>query len=211
MLSLLFSTFLTIQTNPIKVGVIEQSIDKATTEKVTLCQDGMFNISTIDKGIAHAANILGIITDKAKNSNYCLHLAIVGTENGMDITSALYYFTKNKVDVLNISAGGLGYSEKEHSHIKTILAMGTKIVASAGNNGLNLEKDCVFYPACYDSRIIVVGNKNHYTSNYGGPVDIFVNGIDRTGFDVTLTGTSQAAAVVTGHLIRIYDKQRNVR
>jgi subtilisin family serine protease len=72
----------------------------------------------------------------------------------------------------------------------------------------NKGSKCNFYPACYDSRVVVVaslavnGKDRSPTSNYGAPVDYMVVGEDQEGNGLVMTGTSQATAIVTGMLIK---------
>jgi hypothetical protein len=54
---------------------------------------------------------------------------------------------------------------------------------------------------------VVVGNKarnrfRHHTSNYGMVIDVWEFGVDAKSINCTMTGTSQAAAITTGKLIK---------
>lgn len=114
---------------------------------------------------------------------------------------ALEYVNKINPDIIHISAGGLGFILKEEIQINHLLKKNIKIVAAAGNEQMNLDLNCNYYPACYDKRIYVIGNYGNY-SNYGNVVDKYINGKDQTGFGVTLSGTSQSAAKFTNELLR---------
>jgi len=78
---------------------------------------------------------------------------------------------------------------------------------AAGNNGMNFDEKGRYYPACYDDkRIIVVGmlDKNgvqYKYSNYGSRVTRWEIGYEVVGFEISESGTSQAAAVATGKLV----------
>jgi len=130
---------------------------------------------------------------------------------------AFEYAMSLKVDYINYSAGGLEYSFSEHMVIKKVLDAGIKVIVAAGNKSSNLNKK-PFYPAKLDSRLIVVGNLNFRhqrspTSNYGEDVDTWEIGERAVSYRTSnlvsvMTGTSQAAAIHTGKLIKKQLKSR---
>jgi hypothetical protein len=97
--------------------------------------------------------------------------------------------------------------------IEKALNRGIRVIAAAGNEGANLDKKCSFFPACYDSRIVIVGNgtsltNRHPTSNYGKVVSIWYNG---TIFfrNKVLSGTSFSAPLVLAKIVnreKLYEK-----
>ena len=109
---------------------------------------------------------------------------------------------------MNISAGGPISDFNERAIIYTMLDNGITIVAAAGNTKINLDKNCNYFPACYDERIHVIGTSNRYYSNYGKIVDVYLNGTEQTAYGITLSGTSQAAAIYTGKLIKKMYKEQ---
>jgi len=118
---------------------------------------------------------------------------------------------KLNVDVINFSGGGEEYSAREHALIKEALDLGIKVVVAAGNEKSNISKR-PYYPAALDSRLYVVGNlmkdnKRAPTSNYGPKVTSWEYGTNRTSYGLKnqvtiMTGTSQAAGVKSGKLVR---------
>lgn len=109
----------------------------------------------------------------------------------------------NSVHIINLSISDFVYSASEQTAIKRAVAAGITVVAAAGNNGSNTR----LFPAAMDGVIAVAatdrnGRRAHY-SNYGAWVDISAPGDKITstsssgGYSVS-SGTSQAAAVVTG-------------
>lgn len=147
------------------------------------------------------------------------------------IDSLKHILTLDDVSFVNISGGGNEISIEEKKVVKEILDKGIKIVAAAGNNGAIIDRTTFgYYPALYDDRIYVVGNKwkdrngnlfRSPTSNYGVFVKHWevgtsvwalhptkhqtVNGkiVNRnTNLVVSRTGTSMAAAIKTGKLVR---------
>jgi subtilisin family serine protease len=207
----------------VRVAVIDTGID-FTKVKAKICKDGLIDLTR--KGIkdtnGHGSNIVSIIADDLKDIPYCLiifNYYIGGDESGNFLRSRAAFewlaINPNKVDIINMSGGGYGSNYAEESSIKKLLDDGVVIVAAAGNNATNLDKSCDFYPACYDKRIIVVGNgepeKNllYKTSNYGKIVDVIVNGINICGGGSCLTGTSQSTARITNWAIKNYRRIEN--
>lgn len=138
----------------------------------------------------------------------------------------ILYAAINEAQVINCSFGGYGRSEFGQDVINFATAMGSLVVAAAGND----SSPSTFYPAGYDNVLSVGsvgGQGNRYTgavsffSNYGRHLDVFATGFDITStwFDVQnyrntgewetsynrSTGTSMAAPVVSGLAALIID------
>lgn len=175
----------------------------------------------------HGSHVAGLISSNAGIGDYCL-VSIKyysdkakDSDNGDRYLQAIQYAINIHVDFINLSNGGEDYQPREKDLIEQALGNGIKIVASAGNEGKNLGRHpflndgldtCVYFPACYDNRITVVGNIERSSlrspsSNYGNYVKRWEIGTDvlstlpggRTG---RMTGTSQSAGIATGKLIR---------
>lgn len=200
----------------IKVAVIDTGITDAYKHKSGLCKSGHFNFVTLNNEVrdtdGHGTNISGLIHKHANRNDYCQLVYMyydekgTSTDNAKRMSGAIKMAIKNKVDFINISGGGNGYIAEEAAAIKQALDKGITVVAAAGNEGANLDNWCNYFPACYDSRIIVVGSlnkegKRSEFSNYGRAVKHYVYGEDRCANGVCNRGTSQATAIVTGRLI----------
>ena len=130
----------------------------------------------------------------------------IGSTMGIAIRMALNYGP----DIINISGGGYGFSNEEFEAVSLANDRGVLIVAAAGNDSLNIDfNKNKYFPGSYKTdNIVVVGSvgpDNRYStfSNYGSSVDIAAvgSGVTAMGLDnkmVTLSGTSQATAVVSG-------------
>lgn len=199
----------------VTIAVVDSGLDPRY--KVKLCPSGHwdYNDGPTDQAPydtqGHGTNVAGIIDSYAKlyGNNYCLmilryyHPLNSGMQNLNNIVGAFEYLTNTKPDIVNISGGGLVAYKKERDAIKRILDQGSVIVAAAGNDGEKMTAKNRYYPALYDTRIIVVGNKTilgnrHPTSNWGTQVDVWEVGVNVYGGGMTMTGTSQAAAVHSG-------------
>jgi subtilisin family serine protease len=202
----------------IKVAVIDTGIDNYVGK---ICNNG--NIDFSDQGAhdsnGHGTHIAGLIIKNAGNSKFCLYNLkyydphMVNGASSKAMISALRKAIDLKVDIINISGGGLDPISEEKELIIQALNNGIKVVVAAGNEKTNLDKDCNYFPACYDSRLYVVGNLNklkvkNESSNYGSIVKNWEIGTDvvsslPNGKTGQLTGTSQATAIFTGKMIKL--------
>lgn len=195
---------------PIKVAVIDTGY--AGNYNISMCKNGHRNFTKdVDADvIGHGTNVSFLIQKFAKNFKYCQIIVKFydrNTNNNLIALkmSLMYVLNQKDIKYINISGGGKHPDPEERKLIEALLDENRIIVVAAGNHNTDLDKECNFYPACYDERIIVVGNGNqkdrHYRSNYGSIVDVYIDGTNKGPKDLKLTGTSQSAAIYTGILI----------
>lgn len=84
-----------------------------------------------------------------------------GNDNLRSTINCFERAIKEKIDVINISEGGVDYSEQEYRTAQRYIESGGLVVAAAGNERSKLE-DLPYYPACYGiphirTRIVGVG------------------------------------------------------
>lgn len=214
---LLLST-LSFAKEPIKVVIMDTGLD-IKDNRFTLCEN-IIGLDFTNQGLmdvmGHGTHIAGIIKKYAGDSNYCFiimkYYSDIQTkdENLKAITSSLKMIKYIHPDFVNFSGGGPNYEKKEYDLIKDM--PNVKFVVAAGNENINLDEDCDYYPACYKlPNIIVVGSldtnkRKAKTSNYGNIVNFWEIGQhvkstlpnDREGY---MSGTSMATAVRTGKLV----------
>ncbi|NJO48279.1 MAG: S8 family serine peptidase [Leptolyngbyaceae cyanobacterium RM2_2_4] len=159
----------------------------------------------------HGTNIAGVIQKFAGNANFCIVVLkyydpkVVG--NNLDQTvKAIRYATQIGVKYINYSGGGIEHSEAERAAVKSFLDKGGIFIAAAGNERSDLSK-LAYYPAMDDARVTVVGSVEPNGevagySNYGKQVTRWEYGTNQVGFGMSMSGTSQAAAVATGKIIK---------
>ena len=205
----------------IVVAVIDTGIDPAIPN---LCKVGHKSFTTnssdpLQDNVGHGTHLAGLITSIAGAGDYCIlsikysNTSKSSSENAYDLVKAIQYAVSMDVNFINISGGGIGPSTPERIAIEDALNKHIVVVTAAGNEGMDLDKGCIYYPACYDKRIIVVGNlrdssssERYPTSNYGVRVNRWEVGHHvksnlpggRIGY---MGGTSQAAAIATGKLL----------
>lgn len=197
---------------PLKVAILDTGFDERFTHQAKLCDNWEHDFT--GKGIhdqhGHGTNIAGIITKNApKDFDYCLSIYKYYT-NGVDASEvtvkrwnqALQKILDDGADIVNISGGGVELQPDEIKLIKQMLDKNMIVVVAAGNEYSNLNKH-KYYPASSDKRLIVVGSNDVISANYGDIVDVTVSGKNQEGFDITMTGTSQATAVVTGMILNM--------
>lgn len=217
----------------IVVAVIDTGISSYYKNKKFLCKEGHkdFTGTGLNDTHGHGTHISGLIHQEVMNlhilyqpdissvinsvdPNYCQLIIKFYDSGSNSINSeinAVNYAIEKKVDIINISAGGFDIDSLEKAAIKRALDAGIIIVAAAGNEGVSLEKR-PYYPASYDSRIIVVGslisaNKRSKFSNYSTKVNSWEIGTNLISFGIdgkakSMSGTSQATAVKSGKIVR---------
>ena len=247
--------FKAVSAKTITIAVIDSGIDYRAPD---LCKMGHKSFSEelpdpLKDENGHGTHVAGLVSKTTGAGDYCLvsikyyNESVPGKVNLDNMIKAIKYAVNIKVDFINISGGGPSYDIYEATAIKDALNSGIKIVTAAGNDHEDLDKECGYFPACYDPRIIMVGNlyiskDNRWlinnpqwrklaelakmqlptvqyevgiaaSSNYGKRVTRWQMGSDvesnlpnppgvpgvRQG---NRTGTSQAAAIATGWLVK---------
>jgi subtilisin len=122
-----------------------------------------------------------------------------------DLIDALDWCIDNKIQVVNMSFGSLEENQSFHDAIIKVHRAGITMVASAGNNGE--DSGLIEYPALYPETIAVsaIDRNDGFASlsSFGPQIDLTAPGVDicstyKTAFYGTMSGTSMAAAHVTG-------------
>jgi len=152
------------------VAVIDTGIDKG---EANLCRFGHKSFLPSKNGVkdsalqdnhGHGTHIAGIINTNAGEGNYCLvsikfySESNPGWKNLANEMAAFRYAINIKVDFINLSGGGPERNPQEEALIKEALDKGITVVVAAGNEDADLNKECNYFPACYDKRLVVVGN-----------------------------------------------------
>lgn len=135
-----------------------------------------------------------------------------------NIAKCIAFARENKARIINMSVEGCSFSKDEFEELQLCQKEGIIVVASAGNDGIDLEINKV-YPACYalDNVITVAASTKHNKlwkdSNYGSTEvdlsapgeDILSTSSDHSGYD-NGSGTSLAAPHVTAALAILIQK-----
>jgi hypothetical protein len=125
------------------------------------------------------------------------------------IDSLRYISTNLDYDVVNMSFGGEDEMPGERKLFNALSKKRRILVMSSGNNAMNLDLNCFFYPACFRVRNgVVVGNIDPQ-SNYGRiNVDVYEPGTLLGPPKIRMSGSSQAAALFTGKILRFIYKNK---
>ena len=190
------------------------SVVYPTYTKEELLNLGQYDFRDRD---GHGTNVSHLIEKNANSKKYCQIVIKYWDRGNTDaVKNTILAFKHAKslnVDIINYSSGGVKYYEKEKRAVSDLLKKNIILVAAAGNSSQEMtRKQCIFYPACYFMKTVVVGNgfsnkKRASTSNYGEIVDIWEDGQLKTASGVTNSGTSQSAAIITGKIINYLSKQ----
>ncbi|USG63717.1 S8 family peptidase [Brevibacillus ruminantium] len=208
--------------NGVRIAVIDTGISRDHFELRERVKGGVDLVGGRRNG--HGTHVAGIIVAEINNAGIVgvspeAHLYDVrafredGTASLSDIIQALNWSIQNDMDIINMSFGMEMHSEALERMIKKVSNKGIVMVASAGNNGREVE-----YPARY-SGVIGVGaidqnGKLADFSSRGKGMNMRAPGVDikstwpGNGFR-TLNGTSMAAPHVTGLMaLRMARKKR---
>lgn len=176
----------------------------------------------------HGTHIAGII-DKAADGQNVQYMSLIYYRNGIDGESALKnsieavrYAIKMKADIINYSGGGNLPNQVERAVFEEANRHGILVVAAAGNEASNSEKQ-PFYPANYH-----LPNILSVTATDGRPDGILPSSnfgtrsvaVAAPGKDIrstlpggkfgVMTGTSQATAFVTGAAVRVLQSAKSI-
>jgi len=191
-----------------------------------------------EDGLNHGTMISGIIGANINNgigiSGISQKVKIMPlkalNENGEgkinDVIRAIDYAVNNGADIINLSFSGPGYNEGFKEAIERAYRAGVIVVAAAGNNSADLDKDPL-YPACFkglnNENIIIsvsatdtLDQKISFASYGRNCVDISAPGISffstyffdkennkNKSYSGYWSGTSMSAAVISGSLALI--------
>lgn len=212
----LFTTLVLGQESRKVVAIVDTGLPYNTAIIPYLCKGLQLDIT--NRGIqdysGHGTNVMGIVAKGIDPKTHCISMVkwwhvLEEPKNSVqldeDVSKYMKYLISIKPTLVNMSLSGKGFSAPEFNGIKTLLAMGAKVVVSAGNNGQDLSSKCDIYPACYafkNPNYFVAGTFDAF-SNKNGPVTNILQGVEQCGiFGLCLTGTSQAAANLSARLLQ---------
>jgi hypothetical protein len=202
------------------VAVVDTGIPYNKDLLPYLCKGLQYDITGtgIMDNHGHGTNIIGLIAKGMNTKTHCIamikwwdsHLESVQYNAAHGYEARIKAYMKILVDlkptIANLSLAGNYYSRSEYAGIKLLLINGTKVVVAAGNDRLDLSKQCDSFPACYriySKNFYVVGATGTEQTNYGGPVTNMLPGASQCGiFGVCMTGTSQSCANQTAKLLQ---------
>lgn len=170
-----------------------------------------------DPKVKHGTNIAWLIEQELKPYRvpHCfIFLKFISMDDSGEkrikaYIDALNYLTTLDYDAVNMSIGGIGALRGEKNLFIGLSKKRGIIVVASGNDRLNLDKSCRYYPACFRYKNIIVVGNTHKSSNYGkDAVTLVIPAIQVGPPDNKMTGSSQSAAIFTGKLMRfLYERQ----
>ncbi len=209
LLGLLLS--ISVQAKTIHIAVIDSGLP-LDHSNLKLCPKGAYDLTNtnIYDTIPHGKIIFNILAEKLKDVDYCVYsIKVYTNRHDVKITTylkalSLVYLLPEKIDIVNYSSSG---TEKpilpwnsiglEEVLINGLVANGVKFVVAAGNGNKDLDKECNYWPACYEN-VIPVGNgynanRKLKTSNYGSMIKHWYPSV---------FGSSMSAAEYTAELAK---------
>lgn len=210
----------------VSVGIVDTGIDYTHNDLIPYIDDRV-GVNYVDPKIlpfdryGHGTHIAGLIVAQWTSGKRkgCLRLyslqyydRISGYANLWRSTMAIEGATSLGLDLVNFSGGGLDPSTSEKSAVEKLVNSGRLLVSAAGNDG----REVPYYPAAYnlEGQVTVASTDRQHqllpSSNRGKWFEFATVGLrlkstvpsDRYE---TMSGTSQATAIVTGLLATILD------
>lgn len=205
----------------LKVAIMDSGINKSHPD-LNIPEENSMNFVEPDEKViddfGHGTAVAGIIA--AQNNTIgiqgispnveIIDLKVLdekGTGSIDDFIEAIEWSIANEINVINVSFGFLTENERLKEVIKRALDNNIIIVAAAGNTyGFGVE-----YPAKYEG-VISVNSINQdlklLNSSASGKIDLVAPGFevlstDKAGGYSTFTGTSFAAAYITGAISKL--------
>lgn len=192
----------------VKVAVLDSGVASHTELSVTTLSSSNTSITE-----GHGTHVAGIIGAKANNGaggagvapGVALYSYNLGEMTSSDIMAGIRAAIGEKVDLINMSIGGLGKLSNEQTVVNEAYQAGIAIFAAAGNEGGQTYS----YPACYNHVISVAAtdknNERASFSSYNNMVDLSAPGAaiwstyntSNTSY-VSMDGTSMACPVAVG-------------
>jgi len=212
-LVLFFNSFARAADDRSHIAVVDTGANIPAGYARYICNDNS-HLDLTNQGLndvnGHGTNIAGILAKSMNPTRQCLQiikwyhnqehyekmrkLYLLEYLSSRSLKHALKY----KAKFVNLSYGGPEPYPEEYRELMNLLNTGAIVAIAAGNEAVNLDNACNYYPACYaiaKKNFHVVGNKGSGSTNYGNRVTDWANGNNVEGFGVVLTGTSQATAV----------------
>ncbi len=181
------------------------------------------NTGTLRDPHGHGTHIAGIIAGNGHGADsfkgVCPGVRIMalryydekaaGDVNLTNTVKAINYAVDHGANIINYSGGGAMFSTPEYSALKRAEEKGILVVAAAGNEHTNSDKD-LYFPAAYNLKNIIsvtaidVNGVILPSSNWGvqkvhvaAPGNQILSTLPNNSYGF-MTGTSQATAFVTG-------------
>lgn len=206
---ILFSVFFlgikSANAEQIKVAVLDTGFKTEYLKDINVCQNGIrdFTGTGIEDHHGHGTVMVGLINKYNKNPNVCFLILKVfgGQYTVMAGTNAIKYATEQGVKIINYSGSGDKPNSFEKTAIKKFQDKGGLFFASTGNEGLDLNKDCNRFPACYKD-VNMVSNYGVFANQHKKALQINNSKFNVvTYFDKPLPGTSASTAIAVGQFL----------
>jgi len=163
--------------------------------------------------LLHGTNISGIIlgiNQEVKILPIKYYSSLFKGNSLNNEVEAIKLAIKSKVDIINLSIAGPDFSKKEKEAILEAEKAGIIIVASTGNDGINIDKSPIYPASLKTKNMIIVSNFDKELnsldpkSSWSNDSNLVItHGAKLIGFGVKMSGVSQAVGVVSG-LISLY-------
>jgi len=184
------------------------------------------NQAQLKDRLGHGTHVAGLIAESAPAARLMVlkyyDPRSEGNANLDHFIAALEYAVAMHADVINFSSGGRISNLREKFAVKAAADQGILLVAAAGNEASNSDRS-PFYPADYglpnilsvaahgpDLRLLHSSNFGLRSVSLAAPGYKILSSVPGGGVG-PMTGTSQAAAIVTGAIARLMSERPDLR
>ena len=188
MISLCFVALMYVASNPSKaklsesrniIAILDSGLNLENIDRKYLCDDGHQDFTGNNNPFLdednHGSLMYEISVDHVDASKTCFVIIKAFTVKSDYFTylDGLEYVAKIQPLYLLLSVSVVGNTKKELSIFENI-AQNTTVIAGAGNSGIDLDRNCEAFPACYgrDLENVVVVGSNISGYNYGSIIDV---------------------------------------
>ena len=197
-LTILLSFFIKAQADQIKVAVLDTGIKASELYKFKVCDQGMkdFTNTGMEDTNGHGTNVAEIILKYNQNPNVCFMFLKVFSDEATQYNTmqAQVYAMEHDVKVINYSGGNNTADPLEKELLDMYFKKKGVFIAAVGNKHEDLDKNCNYYPACYDKRIFTVSNGKYYSNILKTSTKMVYDGEPGSKFHGTSQSTARATA-----------------
>lgn len=196
------------------VAIVDSGIERSALPSDSVIRDRIDLTDDTGEVSPHGTEIASIVAAQAPSARLLDIRVLDGDGSGStrDVARGIEAALASGADVINLSSAVPASDPAIRAAMRAAVDAGSVVVVAAGNDARDLGRDPAWRAIAADPCTVVVGAAREdgtplATSNHGsGVVEAWVDGdaVPAVGLDgqlVAISGTSPAAAAVTGELI----------
>ena len=195
---ILFLLPLILSATKLKIYLVDTGVISDFLTSKYLCDKGHKDFAKTTRKNLHANSMVYTLKSYVSHRDACVvdiryyDSNLSNKTNINNYLKSLKFLLDKEPGIINLSIDGGGFYYEENKLLRLLVLKGFKISIAAGNQGINLDKHCEIYPACYFKN----GNNNVRISTNHSIKSNSGKFITHTDFETK--GTSYSAAATTG-------------